>query len=268
MIGLWTALALAQTPVPEALPPEFPEYFTSEVDSASPPLPPEVPAFVASPSPVDPLYERLIGSGQMGLDGGDALSTALDGPSYGVWGLALGLAALGAGGYALRRMRRGLPLVGRPLRLVAQVPLGGNATASLLEVEVDGSVERYLVGTGSGAPALLAQVGARFPALDDAPPRSRREVSQEEPDVEPPDPWPAYTRARELERASTPAETPAAPRTEPPPAVRSASAARFREVERQSADDRAAAYRPVRSANEAKALVDAVLAARGDGNPR
>lgn len=50
--------------------------------------------------------------------------------------------------------------VGKPLRVIARHPLGDRSALVLLEVvDADGERRRLLVGTGTGAPSLVADLG-------------------------------------------------------------------------------------------------------------
>lgn len=108
---------------------------------AEPPAPSEAPAPVEAPSP---------------------------------WKLVVpaGLGAVGL--FMMWRMRAVKPGVGpgRPLEVICRQPLGDRNALVLLEVvDADGERRRLLVGTGGGAPSLVADLG-QAPVLEDAPARA------------------------------------------------------------------------------------------------
>ncbi|MBN2799921.1 MAG: flagellar biosynthetic protein FliO [Deltaproteobacteria bacterium] len=148
-----------------------------------------------------------------------------------------------------------------PLRVLARAPLSGSASLHLVEVELGGGVERVLIGVGSAGPVLLTPPRPAARGSFDGPLAVAEAELMDEPalDVEaeaegePPDPWPEYTRARSRAREVESLD---------PPASRPASVNRFRDAERLSRGE--SAMKPVRSAVEAKALVEQALAARGD----
>jgi len=155
----------------------------------------------AAAAPADPIYQRLIGeegpveaSAPLGPElpaaaevapaitpatpqaSTDALltepatvepspfSVPSDGPSTG--GLTL-LALLGLGGaawYARRRLTaRFTPGASRPITVLGRQSLSGTSALVLVAVDDgDGGTRRLLVGTGPGAPNLVADIGGDF----------------------------------------------------------------------------------------------------------
>ena len=105
-------------------------------------------------------YERLFGeepaaaaeTNPAGVDGGAPSPWKLVGPA------ALGVACLLL---AWRMRARGVFLgAGKQLEILSRHPLGDRNSLVLLEViDADGERRRLLVGTGAGAPSLVADLG-------------------------------------------------------------------------------------------------------------
>jgi hypothetical protein len=107
-----------------------------------------------------PTYERLFG--EEPVTAAEASAAGADGAAPSPWKL-VGPAALGVACLLLAwRMRAGAALLGagKQLEILSRHPLGDRNTLILLEViDADGERRRLLVGTGAGAPSLVADLG-------------------------------------------------------------------------------------------------------------
>lgn len=106
-------------------------------------------------------YARLFGDEPV------ATTEPAEAPPASPWRL-LAPAALGiVGVFCAWRLRLGTPKIsaGKPLEVLCRHPLGDRNALVLLEViDADGERRRLLVGTGTGAPTLIADLG-QAPAL-------------------------------------------------------------------------------------------------------
>lgn len=137
----------------------------------------------------DPTYDRLFGADPTAVEA----PAPEPGPAIPSWALPAGLLALGLAG--AWRLKRDLnpAAAPSPLRVIARQPAGDRSSLLLVEVPgADGQARRLLVGTGSGAPTLVADLGL----LSSAPaPVARAPVDDAEPD---PLPAPTHAFARTL----------------------------------------------------------------------
>lgn len=140
---------------------------TANAQDAAPTEPvaeaPAIDAADAPPPPTDPLYDRLLGDAnpEPVLSSVAAAPGPTTGLLAGLW--PLGLAAIGAGLVWVARKR--VPALGAPNGdgpwVVGRASLGTGA-GSVVVVDVRdaaGRTRRLLVSTGSGTPALLADLG-------------------------------------------------------------------------------------------------------------
>lgn len=129
-------------------------------------------------------YQRLFGSEPVAAS---APAAPVEAPSP--WRLA-GPAALGAVGLFLAwRMRAVKPGVGpgKPLEVICRQPLGDRNALVLLEVvDADGERRRLLVGTGGGAPSLVADLGQAPVGMELAAPVAVRRAELERAPEAPP----------------------------------------------------------------------------------
>jgi len=132
------------------------------------PEPPAQPVAVETPSTDAALITADSAAGDPIMDVPPADATAFSvgtaGPSTG--GLALlGLVGLaGAAWYTRRRLSgRFTPGADRPITVLGRQPLSASSALILIAVDDgDGGTRRLLVGTGSGAPSLVADIGGDF----------------------------------------------------------------------------------------------------------
>lgn len=281
LLVLLASLALSQDAIGESpVDAEAPQV-VSLAPSAEPADLEGHPSLAPTPSPDDELYARLFGSTEdvVSPAGGALLSTEAPRRPLGWLGWVLGAIGLAAGFWIYklrgRQVLAGLKLPGvspaapPALAVLARASLGGSSTLALVEVEdADGLRRRLLVGSGSGGPQLLSELHApdagpqalplAAPVATPAPavaPEPRPEPqpaprrAEVRPQPEPPDPWPDYTRSRDEARAGR------APRR-----PRHAMAGRFRQADASTRSG--ATLQPVRTAVEARSLVEEALASR------
>ncbi len=109
------------------------------------------------PSTEPSTYSRLFGD-----EPGGVTAVQSEAPSSSPW-RTIGPAALGVVGiFCLWRLRATTPRIaaGKPLEVICRQPLGDRNALVLLEViDADGERRRLLVGTGAGAPCLVADLG-------------------------------------------------------------------------------------------------------------
>lgn len=102
-------------------------------------------------------YERLFGEGSP-----PAETAAPEGSPLAPLKLAGPLALAGVAMFLAWRLRASGAgsAVGKPLQVISRHPLGDRAALVLVEVvDADGERRRLLVGTGGGAPSLVADLG-------------------------------------------------------------------------------------------------------------
>ena len=242
MIAIFVGLALAgDGDAPDAVAPtEIPTLVAASPDNVgvepgvseileAPPAPPpaRIEALLAEPEPAPKRAART-------LDLDEGIPWAF----LGVGGLAV--AAMG-----WMKFRKPSGVTPRsPLAVVERVSVGGKAELLLIDVvTADGERRRLLIGTGGAAPALVADLGGREPAMEEPI-----------PDAEPEAPV-APDRMDRIRRFVDTGGSTSTPR---------AAAERAPEPPRR-VPDRAPERAPVvpqRSPAEAKSLVDEVLARR------
>jgi hypothetical protein len=135
--------------------------------------------------PGSPEFDRLLGEEAAPLEAPAALPPA---PALSPWPLALGVAGLLALWWGRGRLE--LPIASEPeLRVVGRTALGGRAGLAVIEVRApDGGWRRLVVGTGDGAPRLVADLGASSfdEVLDEVAPPAAAPPAAEPPAAEPP----------------------------------------------------------------------------------
>ena len=116
-----------------------------------------VASIVAADEPEPPgTYARLFGEGPPA----QALQTVGAEPSPWKMAGALALGAIGLWGAWHLRASGTREAVGRPLKVLCRHPLGDRTALVLLEViDAEGERRRLLIGTGAGAPTLVADLG-------------------------------------------------------------------------------------------------------------
>jgi len=128
-------------------------------------------------------YDRLFGAG--------TTETTTAAPTEGSPWRLVGPAALGLVGlFCAWRLRAGTPspLAGKPLKVLCRHPLGDRNALVLIEViDADGERRRLLIGTGTGAPSLVADLG-QTPAAITAPSPAEMITDLGEPEPGPVDP--------------------------------------------------------------------------------
>lgn len=115
-------------------------------------------------APTDPgTYERLFGTQPVAVAAPGASEPDTPSPWRMLAPTLLGVVGL----FCAWRMRAGAPRLaaGKPIEVLCRHPLGDRNVLILLEVlDADGERRRLLVGTGSGAPTLVADLGQAQPA--------------------------------------------------------------------------------------------------------
>ncbi len=102
-------------------------------------------------------YERLFG------DPPAATTETVPPAEPAPWGMVGAVALAGVGLLALWRLRKSGPhgAAGRPLEILGRYPLGDRNALVLVEVvDGDGERRRLLIGTGTGAPTLVSDLGS------------------------------------------------------------------------------------------------------------
>lgn len=111
-------------------------------------------------------YDRLFGPEADAPQAADAPPPA---PELPVWAWPAALLAVG-GAFALRWKVGRATAPAAPIRVLSRQPLGDRSALVLIDVEdADGERRRLLVGTGPGAPSLVADLGAVLPPAEAAP---------------------------------------------------------------------------------------------------
>ena len=138
-------------------------------------------ALAAEPTTEAATYDRLFSEAPTA----ESISApaAEPGPSLSSWTLPLGLLGLAAGVLLYKRAQDQKSAPNRPaLRLLQRQSLGDRNALVLVEVsEPDGTSRRLLIGTGSGAPVLLSDLGM----VEEVPANTAMPESKPEAKVEP-----------------------------------------------------------------------------------
>ena len=135
-------------------------------------------------------------------------------PTMPAWGIPLGLVALAGGLLLYKRLQvPGTPGKVPALRVVQRQALGDRNALILVEVvEPGGDTRRLLIGTGTGAPALLADLGLAEEAANTAMPEKAEKAEKAEPEKQPEMPRaepkkPAFNVADEILAERSPARS-------------------------------------------------------------
>lgn len=125
-------------------------------------------------------YDRLFGSA---ADAPAAAPTAAVESGIPAWAWPVSVLALG-GAVLLRARVQKAKSTDAAIRVLARQPLGDRSQLVLLDViDADGERRRLLVGTGNGAPSLVADLGAQAaeaPASDEpAEPAAPANIAEE-----------------------------------------------------------------------------------------
>ena len=133
------------------------------------------------------LVQRLLGpTEEEASAAGPAQRSPLDLDLAGLWPLALAL-----GGMGLLWLARGRTGARSPfqtqLMVVGKTSLGGSSSLMLIDVaQPGGSMRRLVIATGSGTPALLADLGDDAPSEEEEERRREPQSETSEPEMRPP----------------------------------------------------------------------------------
>jgi hypothetical protein len=114
----------------------------------------------------DPLEQRLLGPAPAEVVVPPELPPP---PEVPWWPIPTALVGFGLLIWARQRALVGVSGEGSQVRMISSLALGSSGGVTLLEVEdVNGSRRRLLVGTGSGPPRLIAELGVEGEAFERA----------------------------------------------------------------------------------------------------